>query len=190
MHLRIYVAGTQTVALSGTGLQPPAIGVAPAQLTFTTQLIGQAGAPLTLNVTNIGGAPMSNIGFQITGPSASSFSLGSTTCRPSLNNGSSCTVQVTFTPTTEGPLTATLIVTSSTLGVNPVQVPLGGIGQSASGIIISPTQIVFTQPTLGHASAAQTATITNTSSTAASGPDRNRDHPRPRLSGPQFDRRG
>ncbi len=160
---------TQTVALSGTGLQPPAIGVAPAQLTFTKQLVGQAGAPLTLNATNIGGAPLSNIGFQITGPSVSSFSWGSTTCMPSLNNGSGCTVQVTFTPATAGPLTATLIVTSSTLGVNPVQVPLSGIGQSASGIIISPTQIVFAQPTLGQASAAQAATITNTSSAAATG---------------------
>ena len=160
---------TQTIALSGTGLPPLAIGVAPAQLTFTAQLIGQAGPPLTLNVTDGGGAPMSNIGFQIMGPSASSFAWGSTTCGSSLNSGSNCTVQVTFTPVAAGPLTATLIVTSSTLGVNPVQVPLSGIGQSASGIIISPSQIFFTQPVLGQTSAPQFATIINKSSVSASG---------------------
>ncbi len=68
-----------------------------------------------------------------------------------------------------GQLTATLIVTSSTLGVAPVQVPLIGIGQSASGITITPLQLVFTQPALGQASSTQTATITNTSSTPAGG---------------------
>ena len=160
---------TQTIALSGTALQPAAISVAPAQLTFTPQLVGQAGPPLALNVTNTGGAPMSNIGFQIMGPSASSFAWGSTTCGASLSSGGTCTVQLTFTSSTTGLLAATLIVTSSTLGVNPVQVPLSGIGQSASGIIISPSPIVFTQPVLGQASAPQTATIVNTNSVSATG---------------------
>jgi hypothetical protein len=55
------------------------------------------------------------------------------------------------------------------LNVAPVEVSLSGIGQTASGIIISPQQMSFTQPTLGQSSAAQTATITNTSSVAANG---------------------
>ena len=78
-------------------------------------------------------------------------------------------MQVTFTPSAAGVLAATLVVTSSTLGVTPVQVPLGGIGQAASGIVISPAALFFTQPTLGQASAAQTASITNTSNAAATG---------------------
>ena len=160
---------TQTIALSGTGLQPPAINVTPTQLTFSAEPAGQAGPPLALSISNSGGAPMSNIGFQITGPSAASFSWGASTCGATLNNGSSCTVQVTLTPSAAGSLAATLIVTSSTLGVNPIQVPLNGIGQAASGIVISPSQMVFTQATLGQPSAAQTATITNASTVAASG---------------------
>jgi hypothetical protein len=160
---------TQTVALSGTGLQPPAIGVAPTQLSFSAQPVGQAALPITLSISNTGGAPMNNIGFQIAGQSSSSFSWSASTCGASLNSGSSCKVQVTFAPAAAGQLTATLIVTSSTLGVGAVQVPLIGIGQAASGITISPSQMTFTQPTLGQASAAQTATITNTSSAAASG---------------------
>ena len=160
---------TQTVALAGTGLLPPAIAVAPAQLVFATTLTGQASAPLALRVTNSGGAPMSNVGFQISGAAATSFSWSGSTCAATLASGSSCTVQVGFTPAAAGPLSAMLVVSSSTAGVTPVQVPLSGIGQVVSGISITPAQMTFTQPTVGQASAAQTATITNTSAVAAIG---------------------
>ena len=160
---------TQKVALSGTGLLAPAIGVNPTQLTFPAQSIGQTGPALTLTISNTGGAPMSNIGFQITGASASSFTWGGSTCGAILNNGAACTVQLNFSPKVAGQLTAAMIVTSSTNGVNPVQVPLSGIGQAASGIVVNPQQLSFTQATLGQPSAAQTVTITNSSSVAASG---------------------
>jgi hypothetical protein len=160
---------TQTIALSGIGLRPAAISVNPAQLSFSTQPVGQASSPLALTISNTGGAIMSNIGFQITGQSASSFSWNASTCGASLNSGSSCTVQVAFTPATAGVLASTLVLTSSTPGVNPVQVPLSGIGQAASGIVIVPAQMAFTQTVLGQASAVQTASITNTSNVAATG---------------------
>ncbi len=160
---------TQTIALSGTGLQPPAIGVTPTQLSFSAQPVGQTALPLTLSISNTGGAPMNNIGFQIVGQSASSYSWSASTCGASLNSGNSCKVQVTFAPAVAGQLTASLVVTSSTLAVSPVQVPLTGIGQAATGIIITPLQMVLTQPTLGETSAAQTATVVNIASAAASG---------------------
>jgi hypothetical protein len=160
---------TQTVALSGIGLSPPNISLSPTQVTFPAQPVGQTGSPLTLTISNTGGAPLSNIGFQITGLSATSFSWKTSTCGPTLNGGSACTVQVVFSPASAGQLTATLIVTSSTTGVTPVQVPLSGIGQVDSGITVTPQQLAFTQPTLGQASAAQTVTITNTAGIAATG---------------------
>ena len=158
---------TQTVALSGTALQPPAIGVSPTQLAFPAQPIGQAGTSLTLAITNTGGAPMRDVGFQLNGQSAASFSWSGSTCGATLNSGSNCTVQVTFTPAAAGPSSATLVISSSTQGVTPVQVPLSGIGQYASGISVTPAQMTFSQSTIGQPSAAQTATITNTSGTAA-----------------------
>jgi hypothetical protein len=160
---------TQNIGLSGTGLLAPAIGVNPTQLTFPAQPIEQAGPPLTLTIRNTGGAPMSSIGFQITGPSASSFTLGSSTCGAIVNSGATCALQVNFSPVASGQLTAMLIVTSSTNGVNSVQVPLSGIGQTASGITVNPQQLAFTQPTLGQPSAPQTVTITNSSGTIATG---------------------
>jgi hypothetical protein len=152
---------TQTVALNGTGIAAAVIGVSPASLSFTGQQVGEASAPQTLTVSNTGGSPMANVGFQITGLSAARFSLGTTTCGATLANGSSCTVQVIFTPAAAGGATASLAVSSSTAGVAAVSVPLNGAGQTANGLNVSPAQIVFAIVAPGNSSAAQTVTITN-----------------------------
>ena len=158
------VQRTQTVALSGTGVQPPAIGVSPSSLSFAAGQVGVASPPLTLTLTNTGGAPMANVGFQITGQAAGSFATGTTTCGPTLANGSSCTVQVIFAPAAAGGSAATLTVSSSTLGVAPVSVPMNGVGQVWSGLNVSPAQLTFAVTAVGQASAAQTVTVSNTSS--------------------------
>jgi len=160
---------TQTVSLSGTGLKPPAIGVSPTALSFSTQAVGSTSAPLTLTVTNTGGAPMASLGFAVTGTAAAGFATGTTTCGTTLAAGASCTVPVMFTPTLVGSNTATLTVSSSTPGVAAVGVPLSGTATAASGLNVTPAQMTFTVATLGTASAAQTVTLTNTSTTAASG---------------------
>ena len=160
---------TQAVALAGIGLQPAALSVSPLQLVFPVLAVGTASSPLTLTISNSGGAQMANIGLQINGQAASSFSTGTNTCGSTLSKGSSCSVQIIFTPAAAGADGAVLTVTSSTLGVSPVQVPLSGIGQEASGLTVSPAQLVFTEATLGQASALQTATISNTSNATANG---------------------
>jgi hypothetical protein len=154
----------QTVSLSGTGVAPAAIGVNPASLTFTNQQPGVASAPQTVMVTNSGGAPMANVGFQITGPAAASYSITGTTCGAVLNNGASCTAQVVFTPAATGAIAATLVVSSSTTGVAAVSVALGGSGQLASALGTNPSQLLFTPVVgVGESSAAQMVTVTNTS---------------------------
>ena len=45
---------------------------------------------------------MSSIGFQITGPSASSFTVVASTCGAILNSGVTCAVQVNFSPVAAG----------------------------------------------------------------------------------------
>ena len=160
---------TQTVPLTGTGLLAPVIGVNPASLIFPAQQVGAASAPLTLTVSNTGGAAMANVSFQVTGQPAGVFSTGTSSCGATLNGGSSCTVQVIFTPATAGENTATLIVSSSTLGVKAATVALSGTGTAAAGLNVSPAQMTFTQAAIGQASAAQTATISNTSSSSAGG---------------------
>ncbi|UWZ86218.1 choice-of-anchor D domain-containing protein [Occallatibacter riparius] len=160
---------TQTVSLAGTGLLPPAIAVSPTSLTFSNQLVNTTSAPLTLTVSNTGGAPMSDVGFQISGTSASNFATGATTCGATLGEGKSCTVQLTFTPTATGTMSATLTVTSSSAQVNPVKVPLSGNGQADGGLKASPSQLMFAATALSQASAAQSVTITNDAHDAAEG---------------------
>jgi hypothetical protein len=154
---------TQTVALSGAGVQPPAIAVSPSSLNFAAQQVGVVSPALTLTVSNTGGAPMANVGFQITGQAAGSFTTGVTTCGATLANGSSCTVQVVFTPAAAGGSAATLTVTSSSLGVAPVTVALNGAGQVRAGLNVSPPQLTFAVTSVGQSSAAQTVTVSNTS---------------------------
>jgi hypothetical protein len=158
---------TQTVALVGTGLAPPVFSVNPMVVNFAAQNVGVTSAPSTLTVTNSGGAPMANVGFQTTGGAASSFATGTTTCGATLANGNSCTVGVTFTPASAGGSAANLVVSSSTLGVTPVSVALNGTGTVTTGLNVSPAQLSFPEEMPGQASPAQTVTVSNNGSLAA-----------------------
>ncbi len=160
---------SQTVPLSGTGLAPPVFVVSPTILTFATQQVGTGSAASTLTVTNGGGAPMSNVGFQLSGPAAANFLLGTTTCGASLASAASCTVQVIFAPTASGGAAAVLTVSSSTLGVKALDVPLNGTGLAAAGLNVSPSQLGFAPQAVGQASAPQTVTITDSGGVAGSG---------------------
>jgi hypothetical protein len=154
----------QTVALSGTGLAPPVLSVSPTILSFTEQAVGQASAAQTVTVSNTGGAPLANVGFQIIGISASSFSFGASTCGATLAIGNSCTVQVTFTPAASGGALASLVVSSSTAGVAPVAVTLSGNGMLPSWLYVSTTQLVFPIVMPGQQSPVMPVTLTNTGS--------------------------
>ena len=157
------VLRTQTVSLSGSGLSPPVFSVSPSSLTFAQQQTGSASAPQTVTVKNAGGAPMANVGFQISGGGAASFQVSATTCGATLNGGSSCTAQIAFNPRATGGIAATLTVSSSTLGVSPASVTLNGTAQLASGLSASPLQIDFGAVNPGQTSPAQTVTVTNAS---------------------------
>jgi hypothetical protein len=159
---------TQTVFLSGSGLAPPVFSVTPSSLTFTNQLPGVASAAQTLTIANAGASPMANIGFAFTGPAATSYSVASTTCGALLNNGSSCTAQIVFTPNATGSSAAALVVSSSTTGVAAVSVPLNGTGLLTSGLTASPTSLTFAVVAILQSSPAQLVTFTNSSSYAIS----------------------
>ncbi|MGH9604146.1 MAG: choice-of-anchor D domain-containing protein [Terracidiphilus sp.] len=163
---------TQTVKLSGTALAPPQFSFSPANLTFSSAQPGVASAPQTLTITNSGGAPMVDVRFAITGAAASSFSTGTTTCGATLNNGSSCTVQVIFTPSLAGGVAAALVVSSATAGVLgptgvscakvPCEVQLNGTSQIAAGLGVNPTQLIFPAANAGQSTPPQTVTVSNT----------------------------
>jgi hypothetical protein len=154
---------TQTVSLSGSGLSAPVFSVSPLSLTFAEQQTGAVSAPQTVTVRNVGGAPMANVGFQISGGGATSFQVSATTCGSTLNGGSSCTAQIVFDPMVGGGIAATLAVSSSTLGVSPATLTLSGTAQLASGLSANPAELNFAAVHPGQVTPSQTVTVTNAS---------------------------
>jgi hypothetical protein len=161
---------TQTVSLSGSGLAAPLLNVSPATMTFAQQQPGVASAPQTVTVKNAGGAPMANVGLQISGAGASSFQMSANACGATLAAGASCTAQITFDPAAAGSIAATLTASSSTLGVNPVSVALIGSAQLSSGLGVSPAQLHFAAVNPGQTTAAQTVTVTDATNYAVGAP--------------------
>jgi hypothetical protein len=164
---------TQTVALSGSGLTPPALGVSSTSLSFATQAVGQSSLPQTVTITNTGQASMAGVDFAITQASGSGFSCSPNACSAltcaALASGASCSVQVVFTPTSAGGAGAQLVLTSPTAGVAPVSVQLTGNGLAASGLNASPPQLLFPIVLPGQTSQTKTVTVSYTGTGSASG---------------------
>jgi hypothetical protein len=158
---------TRTVTLEGTGTQAAVLSANPGSLTFAEQAVGVASVSQPLTITNTGGATAANIGFQITGSGASSFSTSASTCATILNAASSCTVRVMFTPAVAGVNSAALIISSATAGVAPVTVLLSGAGEVANGLNAAPAQLTFSATLVGSSSAVQTVTVSNNSAVLA-----------------------
>jgi hypothetical protein len=151
----------QTVSLSGTGLPPPVLAVSPATFSFPQQQVNQPSAAAVFTVSNTGGAPMTGVGFQITGVTPASFSTGTTTCGAVLDNGGSCTVQVVFNPPMTGGSAATLVVSSASSGVAAATAALAGTGSDPASLNVNPAQLVFPVVVPGQTSVAQSVAITN-----------------------------
>ncbi|MGB9235806.1 MAG: choice-of-anchor D domain-containing protein [Terriglobales bacterium] len=86
----------QTVALSGTGIEPAAL--TPASATYVKQAVGTTGLAKTFSLTNDGTVTLTSIVISTTGD----FAVSATTCTTSLTAKGKCTISVTFTPTETG----------------------------------------------------------------------------------------
>ena len=120
-------AGTQTVALSGTGT---AASFSPTSLTFAAQTVGTTSAAQTITLTNVSGGStitFSGSGIAITGTNATDFAQ-TNNCGTSLAAKKSCTITVTFKPTATGSRSAAVSVTDNA-GGSPQTVPLTGTGK-------------------------------------------------------------
>jgi len=167
--------GTLVVSLSGTGtVGTPAVDLYPLPINFGQLPVATAATPITLQVEATGTAPLTGIGFSITGANASDYTETDTcsgvTIDPYPGTGS-CNVTVNFTPTGGGPRIAALNVTSNS-GAATFSTPLQGAG------VAQPAQVQFTPTQLnliagaggpcadatagGNASAATLCNITGT----------------------------
>jgi hypothetical protein len=152
----IVVAATETIQAIGTAsgyspsavasatftIQQPMVTLSPGSLNFGSQTEGTSSQAQTVTVQNSGSASLSSIAITLSESSASS-SVGkisadaagissqdysaTTTCGSSLAAGASCTVSVTFSPTTTGSFPGLLQISDNAVG-SPQTVGLAGTG--------------------------------------------------------------
>jgi hypothetical protein len=118
-------AGTQTVALSGTGTAP-AVTLNPTSLTFAPQLIKKPSPAQIVTLTNSGTAALTISSIAINGANAADYSE-TNNCGTSLAVNAACSINVVFKPSGINTRTASLTITDNA-GGSPQTVSLNGIG--------------------------------------------------------------
>jgi hypothetical protein len=136
------------------------LSISPTALSFGSVSTGSSSAPQAVTVTNSGSAaaPVNSI------TSSGDYSQ-TNNCGTSIAAGATCTVNVTFTPTTAGSRTGDLTINAS--GVTNT-VPLSGTGVAPGPILNpNPSSLSFPDTPVGSSSSAQTVTVTNSGTTSA-----------------------
>jgi hypothetical protein len=157
----LVTAGTlQTSApLSGTGLRPAALAIAPGANDFGSQAINTASGAASFLVTNGGDIDAPAVTVALSGAASNQFALGAGgTCSGVLAAGKTCTVLVTFRPTTVGDKAGAVDVTS---GMLKASATLTGKGVAAAALSVAPAMNDFGSQTLGSTSAGVEFTFTN-----------------------------
>jgi hypothetical protein len=107
------VGSPQQIALTGNVIDPVA-QFNPARLSFGTLAVNSS-TTLPVQLTNSGLTPLNISSIGITGTNSSGFSA-SNDCPKVLSSTMSCTISVTFAPTSKGARTGTLTVTDNVAG--------------------------------------------------------------------------
>jgi hypothetical protein len=114
----------QQVPLSGTGTTAE---LSPGSVSFGTVAVGLTSPVHTVTLKNVGTTAITITSIAVTGSEDGDFPKTATTCGSSLAASASCTVSVTFKPTTTGARSANLTFTDNASG-SPQQVSLSGTG--------------------------------------------------------------
>jgi hypothetical protein len=152
---------TQTVSLSGMGINPEA-GLSATTEAFGNQVINTTSSTKTVTLTSTGTTSLSITNFAITGTNAGNFHE-TTTCPSTLAPAAHCTISLTYTPTILGAETASLTVADSASN-SPQTVALTGTGVVPANL--SATLIAFGNVGENSPSSGKTITLYNNASTA------------------------
>ena len=156
--------GTAATSLSGVGLSPAQLRIAPVTWNFGSFLIGSTSTTKAFVVDNIGQSPTGTIGaatllddthFEITSDLCSGIALAA---------GEQCNIVARFAPQSAGALDTTLSVSTSPGG--GVTSSLNGTGLSLGTLSISPTAPDFGSVAVGSTSSAQHFVVENTGGTS------------------------
>jgi len=154
----------QTIALSGTGVQPP-VTLSATSLTFPTTTVGSASSSQSVTMTNTGTTALSITSIAVTGTNASSFEFANS-CGTNLAAGANCTIHGHFAPAAGGVLKAAITITDNA-ATSPQSVTLSGTGVEPP-VSLSATSLAFGSVNVGSVSASQSVTLSNNGTTALS----------------------
>ncbi|MEJ2008649.1 MAG: choice-of-anchor D domain-containing protein [Acidobacteriota bacterium] len=126
-------------------------------LDFAPRQVGTTSSAQTVTLTN-----NSSTALAISNIAASSGFAETNTCGTSLAAGANCTISVTFAPATFGSQTGTVTINDNAASGSQQLVTLHGSAFSGT-VSLSPTSLAFGNQTVGTTSAAQTVTLTNSS---------------------------
>jgi predicted extracellular nuclease len=133
----------------------------PTALTFTTPQVLKTTATLPVAITNNGTAAITLTSIV----ASANFSIPASPCGASLAGGATCTITVSFTPTTTGPITGTLTFTDSDV-TGTQTLALSGTG---AGIFSATTLLPTNTSVVAGANVTLTATVTGNAGSTPTG---------------------
>ncbi len=159
--------GTDTSLLSGSVVSPGSIVPNPGTLAFGPITVGQSSTAQVITINNTGGSATGALTTALGGANAADFNIvaGGNGCQgavlaPTGSAGSSCTINVRFSPLTAGANKAGTVTVTGAPGGTAVT-SLSGDGISPANLAFNPATKDFGSVTTGTDSATQTFTLTN-----------------------------
>jgi hypothetical protein len=140
-------------------LQSAAVSLSSNSLDFGNQAVGTTSSPQNVTLTNAGTGNLSITSIAVTGANAGDFGQ-TNTCGTSVAPGATCTIMVTFTPTTTGSRSGSITITDNASD-SPQTISLTGMGVTPM-VSLSPTSLIFKAQLVNTTSAAQVVTLMNT----------------------------
>jgi hypothetical protein len=166
----VHNAGTSTVALSGTGnaVPVPTLSLSAASLDLGSATVGTNATAKTLTVTNSGQAALNLSSIALSGTNAAAFSTsGGCSTATALAAGTSCTLNLSFSPTSVGAQSASLVLQSNASnGAQTVSLAGNGTAVPAPIASRSPATLGFGNVTINTAAVTQLVTVTNSGDAA------------------------
>lgn len=166
LYLLLALAVCSAGSLGLTHSAEPGVKLSSTALNFPSQPAGAASAPERIALTDNGAAPLTIVEIAITGENQDAFSQ-TNNCPLSpvtLAVSASCTIEVTFRPSSVGQLMAVLTINDNASG-SPHTVQLhGDAAARVSAATLSPPNLAFGNQAIGSTSFPQTVTITNVGS--------------------------
>jgi centrosomal CEP192-like protein/ASPM-SPD-2-Hydin domain-containing protein len=142
----------QTVALSGTGTAP--VTLSSTSFNFGTVLIGSSKSANPITLTNHMAVALAGINVAVTG----SAYTQTNTCGNTVPARGTCTIAVTFTPTSAGKQAGTVTITDS--AVNSPQI-ISMTGSGRLPVTVLPLTLSFGTVKVGTTTAGKNVTVTN-----------------------------